>query len=180
MIGNSIKGKVVVFIDAANIILAAQNLGFDLDMLRLIRHLSDSFRGARVIYFTANFKSKRGYFQTLAESDVELVYKQIYNEENKAKANCDVEIACRMTADILRKRASHVVLLSGDGDFAHLCDFARAEGIEVRVMAFDPKSCSRMIKRRQFTRVSFLVELGQLITKEKPPAGTQPARVFSD
>lgn len=164
--------RTTVYIDAANIIFSARNLNFDLDMLRLVRHLKDSFRPERVIYFTGNFKSMQEEFLTIEETGVELVYKEIYNEENKAKANCDVEIAHRMTSDVLRNLVKEIVLLSGDGDFACLCDFARSKNIPIRVMAFDPKSCSRVIKRREFARVSYLVELGALITKEKPPAGT--------
>ena len=164
--------RTLVYIDAANIIFSARNLNFDLDMLRLIRHLEDSFRPERIVYFTGNFKSMREEFEAIAAAGCELVYKEIYNEENKAKANCDVEIAHRMTSDVLLGVVDGIVLVSGDGDFACLCDFAQSKNVPVRVMAFDPKSCSRVIKKRQFTRVSYLVELGALITKEKPPAGT--------
>ena len=93
--------KTFVYIDAANIILSAQNNAFDLDMMRLIRHLKDSFRGAQMIYFTGRFKSKLLKYNELEKVGVEMVYKEIYNEENKAKANCDVEIAHRMTLDIV-------------------------------------------------------------------------------
>ena len=164
--------RTLVYIDAANIIFSARNLNFDLDMLRLIRHLEDSFRPERIVYFTGNFKSMREEFEAIAAAGCELVYKEIYNEENKAKANCDVEIAHRITSDVLLGVVDGIVLVSGDGDFACLCDFAQSKNVPVRVMAFDPKSCSRVIKKRQFTRVSYLVELGALITKEKPPAGT--------
>ncbi|MBM3261779.1 NYN domain-containing protein [Candidatus Kaiserbacteria bacterium] len=164
--------KTVIDIDAANIILSAQNLDFDLDIFKLIRHLKDSYRSAHIIYFTGNFKSKEAEFRALADAGVEMVYKEIFNESNKAKANCDVEIAHRMTSDILLDAPERIVLISGDGDFACLCDFAHAKGIAVKVMAVDPVSCSRVIKQRAFTRVSFLIELGALITKEKPPAGT--------
>ena len=109
---------------------------------------------------------------TLKEVGVEMIFKEIYNEENKAKANCDVEIAHRMTSDILLNQVQKIVLLSGDGDFAYLCDYAQAKNLEIKVMAIDPVSCSRVIKKRQFTRISYLVELGHLIRKEKPPAGT--------
>jgi uncharacterized LabA/DUF88 family protein len=172
MLSNFAKGKTAIFIDAANIIFSARNLGFDLDILRLIRNLKDSFRPEKVIYFTGNFKSMRKEFAAIEKTGVEMVYKEIYNEENKAKANCDVEISHRMTSDILLGAAVNIVLVSGDGDFACLCDFAQSKKIPIRVMAFDPKSCSRVIKKRQFTRVSYLVELGDLIRKEKPPAGT--------
>lgn len=162
----------IIYIDAANIILSAESIGFDLDMTKLIRRLKDVFRGASILYFTGDFKSKQGEFHVLTKEGVEMVYKEIYNESRKAKANCDVEISHRMTSDVLLHRPQRIVLLSGDGDFACLCDFTHSQNIDIKVMAFDPASCSRMIKRRQFTRVSFLIELGDLIRKEKPPAGT--------
>jgi len=82
--------RTLVYIDAANIIFSARNLNFDLDMLRLIRHLSDSFRPERIVYFTGNFKSMREEFLAIEKAGTELVYKEIYNEEHKAKANCGV------------------------------------------------------------------------------------------
>lgn len=168
----STMSPTIVYIDAANIILSAQNLEFDLDIFKLVQHLKDSFRSARIVYFTGNFKSKQEEFQALKRAGVEMVYKEIYNEQHKSKANCDVEISHQMTSDILLGAVGKVVLLSGDSDFACLCDFAQSKGIVIKVIAFDPTSCSRLIKRREFTRVSYLVELGALITKEKPPAGT--------
>ena len=164
--------ETIIYIDAANIILSAQNLAFDLDMFKLIQHLKDSYRASRIIYFTSNFKSKKAEFDTITDAGVEIVYKEIHNETNKTKANCDVEIAHRMTSDILLNTPAQVVLVSGDGDFACLCDFAQTKNIAIKVMAFGPTSCSRVIKKRGFTRLSFLVELNTLITKEKPPAGT--------
>ncbi len=162
----------VVYIDAANIILSAQNLDFDLEMFKLVRHLKDSFRSAHIMYFTGNFRSKREEFRALERAGVEMVYKEIYNEQHKSKANCDVEISHHITSDVLLGAVDKIVLLSGDGDFACLCDFAQSKSIAIKVMAFDPISCSRVIKRRQFTKISYLVELGALIKKEKPPAGT--------
>ena len=157
--------KTVIYIDAANIILSAKDSSFDLDTMRLIQHLRDSCRDAHVIYFTGNFRSKRNEFDILTQSGVEMVYKEIYNEARKQKANCDVEISHRITSDILNGTVENIILLSGDGDFACLYDFAYSKNIPVKAMAFDAASCSRMIKRRSFARVSYLSELGARIQK---------------
>ena len=164
--------KTVVYIDAANIALSAQNLAFDLDILRLVQYLKDTQRTDEILYFTGKFKSRQAEFDALKDVGVELVYKEIYNEEHKAKANCDVEIAHRVTLDIVSGVVEKVVLLSGDGDFVHLYDYAKRKSIAVKVMAFDPKSCSKVIKRREFVNVSYLLEQGERIRKEKPPAST--------
>lgn len=166
---------VVIYIDAANIVRSAERLGVDVDMCKLIRHLQDSHRTREILYFTANLRSKQREFRALARMSVKFVFKQIYNENGYNKANCDVEIAHRMTCDILLHPPRKIVLVSGDGDFACLCDFAHAKGIEVKVIAFDPSSCSRMIKLREFTKPSFLIDVRARIEKpryEKPPVGT--------
>ncbi len=164
--------KTVIYIDAANIILSAKGSAFELDLFKLIQRLKDSYRTTSIIYFTGNFPSMRELFTDLERIGVEMVYKEIYNENNKSKANCDVEISHRITSDILLDRVDSIVLLSGDGDFAHILDFAYAYKREVKVIAFNPVSCSRVIKKRQFTRVSYLVEWGVHIKKEKSPAST--------
>ena len=52
--------KTVIYIDAANIILSAQNLKFELGMLRLIQYLKDSYRTDKIIYFTGNLQKYAG------------------------------------------------------------------------------------------------------------------------
>jgi hypothetical protein len=42
----------------------------------------------------------------------------------------------------------------------------------VKVIATDTKSCSRVIKRREFTRVSFITDFGNDVLNEKPPTST--------
>jgi uncharacterized LabA/DUF88 family protein len=164
--------RTVVYIDAANIILAAKNIGFDLNIIRLVQHLKDSLRAELVIYFSGKFSFMMDTFMQLQQQGVELVYKEIYNENSKTKANCDVEITHRITSDIWTNKVDRVVLLSGDGDFAPLLDFAHSRNLLVKVMALDPSSCSVMLKKRAYTRISYLTDLGKLITNEKPPAST--------
>ncbi len=163
---------VIVYIDAANILFSAEDCGFDIDILRLMQYLKDRLRTDNILYFTGRFASKAKMFESLEAAGVEMVYKQIYNENNKTKANCDVEISHRITRDILCSDIQKIVVLSGDGDFVCLYDFARSRNIDTKVFAFDPGSCSRTIKRRPFTKVSFLIESIGLYTKEKPPAST--------
>jgi uncharacterized LabA/DUF88 family protein len=169
--------KSVIYIDAANILLSANNLDIQLDVFRLFQYLKDVFRSDKIVYFTGNFKSKQKYFQDIKDFGVEIVFKEIYNEENKAKANCDVEIAHRITYDIDHRLVERVILLSGDGDFVHLADFAQVQKIAFKSIAFDPKSCSRVIKKRSFLKVSYLVDVLQKVRQsssnnEKPPTST--------
>jgi uncharacterized LabA/DUF88 family protein len=151
--------KTTVYIDAANILFSAKNLGIDLDMLRLVRYMRDVHKDGTVIYFTGKFVSHEHHYSDIRALGAEIVFKEIYNEEAKLKANCDVEISHRFTSDILLGKTDAVVVLSGDGDFVALYDFAKTKNIPILVMPFDWVSCSRMIKRREsFLRISYLIE----------------------
>ncbi|MEI6400172.1 MAG: NYN domain-containing protein [bacterium] len=166
------KDKIIIYIDAANIILFAKNINLDFNIFRLINKLKDKYRSEKVVYFTGRFKSMENYFLELQGSGVELVFKEIYNENNKQKANCDVEISRRITYDVDFNFVSKIILCSGDGDFAHILDFANSKNLEVKVVATDPKSCSRVIKRREFTKLSFITDFGDDVLNEKPPTST--------
>lgn len=165
----------IIYIDAANILLSAHVLGLEVQMPLLVKHLQDTYRGCTIVYFTGNFSRLTELFQHLEQAHVEIVRKEVYKEDAHTKANCDVEIAHRITHDVLLHPPEQIVLLSGDGDFACMLDFMQQKGIRCKVIATDPKSCSRMLKRRLFARISYLVEEGaQLFTQrnEKPPATT--------
>ena len=109
-----------------------------------------------------------------------MVFKEIYNEKNKTKANCDVEISHRITRDLDFLLVDKVVLFSGDGDFVHVLDYARNLKKEVKVVASTPLSCSIVIKRRWYLKVSYLIDDKDLLINnseiifinEKPPTST--------
>lgn len=177
------KEITIIYIDAANILLSSKSAGLDVDILKLIQKLKDKYRTEKVIYFTGDFKSMQESFDTLIEFGVEMVYKEIYNENSKTKANCDVEISHRITFDIENSLVTKVVLLSGDGDFVHIADYVNRNNLEIKIIAADPISCSRVIKKRQFISLSYLKDFGDsvLLSKdellenfknEKPPAST--------
>ncbi len=65
-----------------------------------------------------------------------------------------------------------LVLLSGDGDFSMLLDYANENSIKVNLMPADKKSSSKILRIKSFLKIIFLEEIKSLITKEKTPAGT--------
>jgi uncharacterized LabA/DUF88 family protein len=167
-----IQNKTIIYIDAANILLSAKNIKLDLNIFKFINKLKDKYRSEKIIYFTGKFSSIEDFFVKLQNFGVDIVFKEIYNENNKQKANCDVEISHKFTYDIDHYLVNNIVLCSGDGDFAHILDFANSKKIPVKVIATDTKSCSRVIKRREFTRVSFITDFGNDVLNEKPPTST--------
>jgi hypothetical protein len=97
------KKRIRVYIDAANLILTAK--GFDLayDIEHLLTYLVHKYRATSCVYFTGKVSSLDSDYKLIAALGAEIVYKEIYSEHAKTKANCDVEIAHRVTRDIERK-----------------------------------------------------------------------------
>jgi uncharacterized LabA/DUF88 family protein len=163
MLYTAAMSKTVVYIDAANILISAERALFHVDMPALIHFLRDKYRANTIVYFTGRLKRLESFFETVALTGAEMVYKQVYIENDKTKANCDVEIAHRFSSDVLLGEVGSIVLVSGDGDFVHLLDFAQRKNIPTKVVAFAPQNCSRMIKQRAFTQLSYVVDFGNKI-----------------
>ena len=174
------RQKTIVYIDAANIILSMKSYNLNVNIEKLITYIKDKFRPNSIIYFTAKFSREKSLYNTILSAGVEMVFKEIYNEKNKTKANCDVEISHRITRDLDFLLVDKVVLFSGDGDFVHVLDYARNLKKEVKVVAATPLSCSIVIKRRGYLKVSYLVDDKDLLINnseiiyinEKPPTST--------
>lgn len=165
--------KVIAYIDAANIILSCNRAGIILDFLKLQVYLKHKFRVDDIHYFTANLKKISEDIDILRENNFKIVLKDLYIENSKTKANCDVEIAHYITKHIENKNVKELVLLSGDGDFSMLLDYAYEKSVKVSLMPADKKSSSKILRIKTFIKIIFLEELKDLITKEKTPANTQ-------
>jgi uncharacterized LabA/DUF88 family protein len=164
--------KKVAYIDAANIILSANRLGFEIDFLKLKVFLEDKFRVEEIYYFTAELKSLAEEIEVLKLNNFKVILKQIYYENSKTKANCDVEISHYITKHIENKEISKLVLLSGDGDFSMLLDYANQNKVEVVLMPVDKKSSAKLLRVKKYLQVTFLDQLKDRFIKEKTPAST--------
>ena len=164
--------KNIAFIDAANIILSSQRVGMDIDFLKLKTYLVDKFKIENIYYFTANLKSIHEELKVLEMNNFSLVLKQVYFENSKTKANCDVEISHYITKMVESGELSKLILLSGDGDFSILLDYANKNDIDTVLMSTDVKTTSKILRVKKYLKIIFLEQIITKITKEKTPAST--------
>ncbi len=164
--------KNIAFIDAANIILSSQRAGMDIDFLKLKTYLVDKFKVENIYYFTANLKSIHEELRVLEMNNFSLVLKQVYFEKSKTKANCDVEISHYITKMVESGELSKLILLSGDGDFSILLDYANKNDIDTVLMSTDVKTTSKILRVKKYLKIIFLEQIITKITKEKTPAST--------
>lgn len=159
--------KNILYIDAANLIMTCRDLKLQYDIKFLLKYLKDRYRLTHCIYFTAKLTSLTQDYELLQSLGIEVVFKKIYYEGDRAKANCDVQIANRITADVLGDEVDKVFLLSGDGDFAALLDYVKDKNKVAHVIGVTKYKTSKLLKEKRKFNVSFIDEFLQ----RKGPVG---------
>jgi len=137
------EDRVAVFIDGANLYQAAKALGFDIDYKRLLQTLAVDCRFIRAYYYTApldeqEYSPIRPLVDWLDYNGYTMVTKPLKEftqstGRRKFKGNMDVEIAVDVME--MSRHASHIVLISGDGDFRRLVEAVQRQGVRVTVVS---------------------------------------------
>ncbi len=158
--------KVYIYIDASNIILAASNIGFEVDFKSLFIYLKDRFKTTNIYYITPAFSFLNEKFTELEDVGFSIIKKEIYFQ-NKLKANCDVELSYYFTRDLLLENKDEMIIFSGDGDFVLLLKEANRKNIITRVFSINKKSTSKNIRMLDFIKVEYLFNLKKVVGKMK-------------
>lgn len=137
------EDRVAVFIDGANLYQAAKALGFDIDYKRLLQTLAADCRFIRAYYYTAlldeqEYSPIRPLVDWLDYNGYTMVTKPLKEftqatGRRKYKGNMDVEIAVDVME--MSRQATHIVLISGDGDFRRLVEAVQRQGVRVTVVS---------------------------------------------
>lgn len=139
-----IKNKCVVLIDGSNNSQACKMAGIQLDWSRVRQDLTDNYGVFRFNYYTAvwadndNRIAIQPLIDWLSFNGYTVVSKpakeQVRDDgTTRIKGNMDMEIA--VDALSIAPFISHVMLFSGDGDFAYLINALKQQGIHVTVVS---------------------------------------------
>lgn len=147
-----IKGKIAVFIDAANLELSAKDRGFKVDYKKLNKWLNELGRIKYIGFFTVRFDNKRHdkFLTVLKKTGYKLITKplKLIRDKNKGhlrKANFDVEIAVEVMKRI--KDFDTLVLFSGDSDFDYLLKEVKAQGKQTIVVSMKYHIAKELVER---------------------------------
>lgn len=136
------KGKVAVFIDAANLEHSAKDLRIHIRYKKLFKLFKSNCNLYSISFYTVAFgtKSHNNFLTLLKKSGFRLITKplKVIKRSKKdgghlRKANFDVEIA--VDAMRLKNEYKTMVLFSGDSDFDYLVKILRREGKSVIVIS---------------------------------------------
>jgi len=127
------SNRTLVIIDGDNLLVAAKQLGFNIDFAKLREVLAQSFAaliGIRV-YVSSNLLANKHH--TFYNSLPQLGYELRMNNDRTAKSNIDTIMAIDAVSQ--SDEYHTLVLVSGDGDFVSLLDNLKKQGKQTVVVS---------------------------------------------
>lgn len=165
MIGQFIKGRVYVFIDAANILYSQQTLHWRIDYKKLKEYFEKECDVRAIYFYTGRVgdNHKQGTFldklRSLGYQVRAKEVKRIKTGRNSYewKGNLDGELII----DALKnsKDFDTCILMSGDSDFASLVDELKRQGKRVIIMSSKSHISRELIERAKYINIKKLKSL---------------------
>ncbi len=164
MVGEYTKGRVYVFVDAANILYSQQTLGWRVDYQKLKAYFETECDLRSVYFYTGRVGSNERQQSFLKKLETfgyvvkakEVKRIQVDKDAFEWKGNLDVEL----TIDVLKNlpKFDTLVLLSGDSDFAALLDTAKEARKRVIVMSTKGHVAKELLDRAKYINLKKLKE----------------------
>ena len=162
MIGQFIKGKVYVFIDAANILYSQQTLGWRVDYKKLKQYFEKECDLCAIYFYTGRVGDNHKQNAFIAKLET-IGYKvkakevkriKISRSAYEWKGNLDVELTIDVLANI--QNFETLVLMSGDSDFAPLLDSVKKSGKRVLVISTKGHISKELLERAKYINLKKL------------------------
>lgn len=162
MIGQFIKGRVYVFIDAANILYSQQTLRWRVDYKKLKEYFEKECDLRAIYFYTGrvgeNHKQNSfirkleqlGYIVKAKEVKRIKVSKSSY----EWKGNLDVELTIDVLGNI--NNFDTIILMSGDSDFAPLLDKVKAQHKRTLVISTKGHIAKELLDRAKYINLKKL------------------------
>ena len=130
------RGRIAIFIDGANLLLAASLLGIEIDYLKLLCRLTDGSRLLRCFFYTGvesrNEKQQR-FLLWLRRHGYRVVAKEVQPKDGCLKASLNVEIAVDLMA--LASFYDTAVLVCGNSELAPAVNAISYRGVRIELVS---------------------------------------------
>lgn len=162
MVGQFIKGRAYVFIDAANILYSQQTLGWRVDYQKLKQYFKKECDLGAIYFYTGRVgdnHKQNAFIQKLEVLGYSVKAKEvkrikISRNAYEWKGNLDVELTIDVLANI--QNFETLVLMSGDSDFAPLLDSVKKVGKRVLVMSTKGHISKELLDRAKYINLKKL------------------------
>ncbi len=153
------------FIDAQNVNLGVQAMGWKLDFQRFRVYLRDKYGITRAFLFLGRIKQNEPLYQALRRYGYERVFKEVVTgKDGKIKGNVDAELV--LQAMIEYPHYEQAVIVTSDGDFACLVRYLYEKGKLRAVLSPSHVHCSVLLRRAGKEKVMFFENLRGKLTYE--------------
>lgn len=175
MLGQFVKGRVFVFVDAANILYSQQTLGWLVDYKKLKEYFAREGDLRGIYFYTgrvgANYNQNAfleklinlGYVVKTKEVKRIKVAHAIY----EWKGNLDVELTIGVLANL--DKFDTLVLMSGDSDFAPLLDTVKSHEKRVIVMSTKGHVAKELLERAKYLNLQKIKDQIIYLKQRIPP-----------
>lgn len=166
------------YIDAQNLYMGVQRLGWQLDYAKFRVYLKEHYSVTHAYMFLGYIEGNADLYLELQQSGFEVWLKPVVADgRGRVKGNVDADLVLRAALQINEYDAA--VIVSSDGDFHSLVKHLRSVGRLKGVLSPYTKTCSSLLKIAAQSRIAFLDRLrsklekvgesGQVRENEKAP-----------
>lgn len=164
MIGEFIKGKTAVFIDASNILYSQKTLGWRMDYLKLKKYIESECKLVHMAFYTGKVgtdEKQEMFLSRLLRNGISVISKDVKFIKGEGgviitKGNLDVELA--LDCFMKKNDFDTLVLFSGDSDFAYLIDVLKKNGKRVIVVSTRNHISRELVERAKFVALNKIRE----------------------
>ncbi|MFH1412770.1 MAG: NYN domain-containing protein [bacterium] len=157
MLSKFIKGKVYIFIDAANNFYAQRTLGWRISYSKLMKYFKkECGEDVKCFIYTAYDENRQSEQKFLDMLDINgyilrtKAIKKIHISANrdKHKGNLDMELAFEMVDHV--NKYDTAILMSGDSDFSLPIDRIKKKGKRIIVMSTRGRISRELLERAKY------------------------------
>ncbi len=148
MLLNLSNRRVGVFIDVQNMYYSARNIyGSKVNFGNIVKHAVDGQQLIRAIAYTISTKGgdETPFFEALHKMGIEVNTKELLEYDSGQKKG-DWDVGITIDAVRMMDMVDVIVLVSGDGDYVPLGEYAKNRGRLFHVVSFRESTSSKLIE----------------------------------
>ncbi len=154
------------YIDAQNLNLGVQTLGWKLDWKRFRVYLKDKYQVKVAYLFLGYIPTNKKLYEFLQRSGYVLVFKPVVLDNNRRpKGNIDADLVLKVMLDI--DKFDKAVIVTSDGDFYSLVDHLYKKDKLEKVVSPYIKTCSVLLRKSAKEKIVFLDNLRKKLEYKK-------------
>ncbi|MBP7670740.1 NYN domain-containing protein [Candidatus Gracilibacteria bacterium] len=155
------------FVDAQNLHMAIDKMGWKIDYKRFRVYLREHYKVKKVYMFMGFKPDEQQMYSFLQDAGYNLIFKPILElKSGKVKGNCDAELVLQAMIDF--KRYEKAIIVTGDGDFYCLLKYLQEQGKLETVLVPSAKNCSSLIKKILKGELTLVSDLKNKIEYKQP------------